>query len=38
VIPVVSRPDVTALKNKLVVDLSGWDSNTWEIASWHMEG
>lgn len=37
VIPVISRPDVAAVKNKLVVELSGWDSNTWEIANWHME-
>jgi peptide/nickel transport system substrate-binding protein len=37
VIPVVSRPDVAAVKNKLIVELSGWDSNTWEIASWYME-
>src|SRR5882757_2770328 len=37
VIPVVSRPDVAALKNKLVADLSGWDSNTWDLASWYIE-
>ena len=37
VIPVVSRPDVAALKNKLVAELSGWDSNTWELASWYIE-
>jgi peptide/nickel transport system substrate-binding protein len=37
VIPVVSRPDVAAVKSKLVVELSGWDSNTWDIASWYIE-
>ena len=37
VIPVVSRPDVAAVKNKLVAELSGWDSNTWDIASWYIE-
>jgi peptide/nickel transport system substrate-binding protein len=37
VIPVVSRPDVAALKNKLVAELSGWDSNTWELANWYIE-
>ena len=38
VIPVVARPDVAALKNKLVAELSGWDSNTCELASWYIEG
>src|ERR1700704_6532155 len=37
VIPVVSRPDVAALKNKLVAELSGWDSNTWDLANWYIE-
>jgi peptide/nickel transport system substrate-binding protein len=37
VIPVVSRPDVVAVKNKLVVELSGWDSNTWDLANWYIE-
>ena len=37
VIPVVSRPDVAAVKNKLVVDLSGWDSNTWDLPNWYLE-
>jgi peptide/nickel transport system substrate-binding protein len=37
VIPVVARPDVVAVKNKLVAELSGWDRNTSEIASWYME-
>jgi hypothetical protein len=25
------------LKNKLVAELSGWDSNTWELANWYIE-
>ena len=37
VIPVVSRPDVTAVKSKLVAELSGWDSNTWDLANWYLE-
>src|SRR6266851_4660660 len=37
VIPVVSRPDVAALKSKLVAELSGWDSNTWDLANWYIE-
>jgi peptide/nickel transport system substrate-binding protein len=37
VIPVVSRPDVAALKNKLVAELSGWDSNMWDLANWYIE-
>jgi hypothetical protein len=34
---VVSRPDVSAVKDKLVCDLSGWDSNTWDLGSWYLE-
>jgi peptide/nickel transport system substrate-binding protein len=37
VIPIVSRPDVAAVKDKLVVDLTGWDSNTWDLGSWYIE-
>ena len=37
VIPVVSRPDVAAVKEKLVCDLSGWDSNTWDLPNWYVE-
>jgi peptide/nickel transport system substrate-binding protein len=37
VIPVVSRPDVAAVRNRLVVDLSGWDSNTWDLPNWYLE-
>jgi peptide/nickel transport system substrate-binding protein len=37
VIPVVARPVVTALSNKLVAELSGWDSNTWDLPNWYRE-
>jgi len=37
VIPVVSRPDVSAAKDKLVCELSGWDSNTWDLPNWYMQ-
>jgi peptide/nickel transport system substrate-binding protein len=38
VIAVVSRPEVAAVKNKLVADLSGWDRNTWDLPNWYLEG
>ena len=37
VIPVVARPVVSALGNKLTAELSGWDTNTWDLASWFRE-
>ena len=37
VIPVVSRPDVAAVRDKLVCDLTGWDSNTWDLGNWYIE-
>ena len=37
VIPVVGRPGVAAVNNKLVADLSGWDNNTWDLANWYRE-
>jgi len=37
VIPIVTRPGVAAVKHKLVVGLSGWDNNTWDLASWYRE-
>jgi hypothetical protein len=38
VIPIVARPLVAAPKHKLVAELSGWDNDTWELASWYLEG
>ena len=37
VIPVVARPGVQALNNKLVAQMSGWDNNTWDIQDWFKE-
>ena len=37
VIPVVARPGVAAVNNKLVVELSGWDNNTWDLPNWYRE-
>ena len=37
VIPVVARLGVAAVKDKLVVELTGWDNNTWDLASWYRE-
>jgi peptide/nickel transport system substrate-binding protein len=38
VIPVVARPSVVAMANKLVAVMSGWDNNTWDIQDWYKEG
>ncbi len=37
VIPVVARLGVAAVKHKLVVELTGWDNNTWDLANWYRE-
>ena len=37
VIPVVARLGAAAAKHKLVVELSGWDNNTWDLANWFRE-
>jgi peptide/nickel transport system substrate-binding protein len=37
VIPVVARPGVAALSNKLKANMSGWDNNTWDIQDWYKE-
>jgi peptide/nickel transport system substrate-binding protein len=37
VIPVVARPTTTAVSNKLMVELSGWDNNTGDLANWYRE-
>jgi peptide/nickel transport system substrate-binding protein len=37
VIPVVARLGVAAVKDKLVVELTGWDNNTWNLANWYRE-
>jgi peptide/nickel transport system substrate-binding protein len=37
VIPVVARPAVQAMGNKLVAVMSGWDNNTWDIQNWYKD-
>jgi peptide/nickel transport system substrate-binding protein len=37
VIPIVARPGVAGLKHELVAELTGWDNNTWDLASWYLE-
>jgi peptide/nickel transport system substrate-binding protein len=36
-IPVVYRPGVAAVSNRLHVPLSGWDSNVWKLADWYAD-
>ncbi len=38
VIPVVTRPSVTASNIKLNAVISGWDNNTWDLQNWFKEG
>jgi len=38
VIPVVQRPAVTAISNRLRVERSGWDSDFWALHNWYREG
>ena len=38
VIPLVMRPGAAAVGNGLVLELSGWDNNTWDLANWYREG
>ena len=35
IIPVVGRPRVQALSNRVVVHSSGWDNDLWALAHWH---
>ena len=38
VIPVVFRPRVAAMSNRLRAEQSGWDSDFWNLQSWYREG
>jgi peptide/nickel transport system substrate-binding protein len=38
VIPVVQRPRVAAVSNRLRAEQSGWDSDFWALQNWHREG
>jgi peptide/nickel transport system substrate-binding protein len=37
VIPVVCRPQVSAISEKLRATLSGWDSTFWNLKDWYRE-
>jgi peptide/nickel transport system substrate-binding protein len=37
VVPVVYRPSVAGVKNKVVAPLSGWDNNLWLLSDWYRE-
>jgi peptide/nickel transport system substrate-binding protein len=37
VIPIVHRPQVSAISNKLKVSLSGWDYTFWNLQDWYRE-
>ncbi|HLM12408.1 MAG TPA: peptide ABC transporter substrate-binding protein, partial [Reyranella sp.] len=37
VIPLIARLGVAAVANRLVVELSGWDNNTGDLANWYRE-
>jgi len=37
VIPLVNRPQVTAVSNKLKAYLSGWDNLTGHMKDWYRE-
>ena len=37
VIPVVYRPNIAGVSNRLRMQPSGWDNSTWDLASWFME-
>src|SRR5499426_1299619 len=38
VVPVVARPSVAALSNRLRAERSGWDSDFWALQNWYHEG
>jgi peptide/nickel transport system substrate-binding protein len=38
VIPVVQRPGVAAVSNRLRAERSGWDSDFWALQNWYREG
>ncbi len=37
VIPLVNRPQVSAVSNKLRAPQSGWDNNTWLLKDWYRD-
>jgi peptide/nickel transport system substrate-binding protein len=37
VIPIVYRPRVVAVSNRLHVDISGWDNDLWNLRDWYRD-
>jgi len=37
VIPLVMRPGTAGVGNGLMLELTGWDNNTWDLANWYRE-
>jgi peptide/nickel transport system substrate-binding protein len=37
VIPIVNRPRVAAISNKLHASSTGWDNDLWDLASWYRD-
>jgi len=37
IVPVVARPTVQALNNKLQARISGWDSNLYNLEDWYKD-
>ena len=37
VIPVVTRPNVAAVRKNLRAPLSGWDTNTYALQDWYRD-
>jgi len=37
ILPIVYRPRVTALKNKVSAPISGWDNDLWQLNAWYRE-
>ena len=39
VVPVLWRSVISAVSNRLKgTEISGWDSNLWNLANWHRDG
>jgi peptide/nickel transport system substrate-binding protein len=38
IIPVVYRPRVSGVNNRLVAQLSGWDNDLWNLRDWYKDG
>jgi peptide/nickel transport system substrate-binding protein len=37
ILPVLRRPRTTAVSGSLTVDISGWDNDLWQLASWYRQ-